>query len=173
MRKDSVASRIDGAASASAESMRLRANTISYIDPSILNNFLASHDASLAMSGEDHPGHSCRTSSSGLNDSDTFGYRDMSASIGNHSQHHALPKLDVHLGLGLGGGLQTAPSRECGSDELELEKFFDSSGSIIDPNQLHYLKENTANPQSPFPGPFSNLFAGTPQRKMISVGEQV
>lgn len=83
--------------------------------------------------------------------------------MGNHGQHHGLPRLDTHIGFGGmgGGGLRTAPVHGApGPDDLELEKFFGtSSGSTINPNQLHHFNGNLAQPQSPFRH-FANPFAG-------------
>jgi hypothetical protein len=142
-------------------SMRPRANTISHIDPSALNNLLASHNASLGRGGGGHLGHSHHASLSGLSGPSAFDYRGMSTSIGNHGQHHGLPKLDTHLGLGMGGGMRTAPIQGFGPDDFELEKFFGgNTGSTINPNQLHHFNGNLAHPQSPF-NPFANPFANT------------
>lgn len=82
----------------------------------------------------------------------------MSTSVGGHGQHHGLPKLDTHLGLGLGGGLRTAPIQGFGPDDYELEKFFGSSGSTINPNQLHHFNGGMGHAQSPF-NAFGNPFA--------------
>lgn len=156
VRKNSVASSVDRAASTGTARMRPLANAQSHIDPSAFNSLLASHDASLARSDEDHPGHAHYTSLPGLKGPSAFGYRDISTSIGNQRHHHGLPKLDAHVGFDL-SGLRTAPSSGCRSDEFEL----DSSGLTINPNQLHRFKGNTANPQPLFPSPFSTSFAGT------------
>jgi hypothetical protein len=79
----------------------------------------------------------------------------MSTAVGNHGQHHGLPRLDTHLGLGMGGGLRTAPS----GPDYELQKFFGGpSGSTINPNQLHHFNGGMGNPQSPF-HQFANPFA--------------
>lgn len=140
--------------------MRPRANTISHIDPSALNTFLASHHPSLARGHGGHPGHSHHASLSGINGPSQFDYRGMSTSVGNHGQHHGLPRLDTHLSMSLSGGLRTAPIQGVGPDDLELEKFFgSSSGSTINPNQLHHFNGGIGNPQSPF-RQFANPFAG-------------
>ena len=151
-----------GIAAAGTSSMRPRANTISHIDPSALNNLLASHNASLGRGGGGgHMGHSHHASLSGLSGPSAFDYRGMSTSIGNHGQHHGLPKLDTHIGLGMGGGMRTAPIPGFGPDDFELEKFFGgNTGSTINPNQLHHFNGNLAHPQSPF-NPFANPFANT------------
>jgi hypothetical protein len=88
-----------------------------------------------------------------------FDFRGLSTSIGNHGQPHGLPKLDTHLGLGLGGGLRTAPIQGFGPDDFELEKFFGPSGSTINPNQLHHFNGAMGHSASPF-NPFANPFAG-------------
>lgn len=137
-------------------SMRPRANTISHVDPAALNSLLATHNATLGRGG--HPGHSHHASLSGIGGS-PFDYRGMSTMTNGHG-NHGLPKLDTHLGLGMGGGLRTAPITGFGPDEYELEKFFGSSGSTINPNQLHHFNAGMGNSQSPF-NVFGNPFAGT------------
>ncbi|KAF2122623.1 fungal-specific transcription factor domain-containing protein [Lophiotrema nucula] len=159
VRKNSVASSVTGGAAVGSAGMRPRANTISHIDPTALNNLLASHGASLGRGGGGHMGHSHHASLSGIG-GPTFDYRGMSTSIGSHGQHHGLPKLDTHLGLGLGGGLRTAPIQGFGPDDFELEKFFGTSGSTINPNQLHHFNGGLATTTSPF-NPFANPFAGS------------
>ncbi|KAF1935100.1 DNA binding regulatory protein-like protein AmdX [Clathrospora elynae] len=138
--------------------MRPRANTISHIDhPSAFTNFLATHGSSTAGGRGGYPGHSHHASLSGISQ---FDYRGMSTAVGNHGQHHALPRLDTHIGLGMGGGLRTAPVPGVGPDDLELQKFFGStSASTINPNQLHHFNAGIAHPQSPF-RQFANPFAG-------------
>lgn len=156
VRKNSVSSNVGMSGN---PSMRPRANTISHIDPNALNNFLATHSVSLGRGPMGHSGHSHHASLSGIGASSQFDYRGMSTAIGSHGQH-GLPRLDTHLGMGLGGGLRTAPIHGVGSDDLELEKFFGtSSGSTINPNQLHHFTGAIVNPQSPF-RQFANPFAG-------------
>ncbi|KAF2269808.1 DNA binding regulatory protein-like protein AmdX [Lojkania enalia] len=159
VRKNSMASSVTGGAGgAGAAGMRPRANTISHIDPTALNNLLASHNASLGRGGGGHMGHSHHTSLSGIVPPSAFDYRGMSTSLGHHGQPHGLPKLDTHLGLGLGSGLRTAPIQGFGPDDLELERFFGSS--TINPNQLHHFSGAIANSASSFSG-FANPFAGS------------
>jgi hypothetical protein len=135
--------------------MRPRANTISHIDPTALNSFLASHGPALPRGNGGHMGHSHHASLSGITGPSQFDYRGMSTSVGNHGQPHGLPRLDTHLSLGMGGGLRTAPT---GAD-FELQKFFGGpSGSTINPNQLHHFNGVMATPQSPF-HQFGNPFA--------------
>ncbi|KAH7132217.1 fungal-specific transcription factor domain-containing protein [Dendryphion nanum] len=162
VRKNSTANSVTGLAGGlGTASMRPRANTISHIDPSALNNLLASHNASLNRGHGGHMGHSHHASLSGIGGPGAFDYRGMSTSIGNHGQHHGLPKLDTHLSLGMGGGLRTAPIQGgFGPDDLELERFFGSTGSTINPNQLHHFSGAMANAASPF-NPFNNPFSGT------------
>tara|TARA_R110002003_G_scaffold171_1_gene13827 strand:+ start:16595 stop:19543 length:2949 start_codon:yes stop_codon:yes gene_type:complete len=138
--------------------MRPRANTISHIDPIALHSFMAAQNGSRGTTV--HPGHSHHASLSGMSGPGPFDYRGMSTAMGNHGQHHGLPRLDTHLGIGLGGGMRTAPVQPVGSDELELEKFFGgTSGSTINPQQLHHFNGGMGNPQSPFRH-FGNPFAG-------------
>ncbi|KAF2126765.1 DNA binding regulatory protein-like protein AmdX [Dothidotthia symphoricarpi CBS 119687] len=155
VRKNSVSNNLGSG------SMRPRANTIGHIDAGHLSNFLANHNASLAVgSGSHHPGHSRHASISGMNPASQFDYRGLSTSLGNHGQHHGLPRIDTHLGLSLSGGLRTAPMPTVGPDDLELEKFFGpSSASTINPNQLHHFNASVGHPQSPF-HQFANPFAG-------------
>ncbi|KAF2686705.1 hypothetical protein K458DRAFT_386667 [Lentithecium fluviatile CBS 122367] len=158
VRKNSVASSVGGPAGAVSSSMRPRANTISHIDPGALNSLLASHNASLGRGGGSHSGHSHHPSLSGLGGPNAFDFRGVSTAVGSHGQHHGLPKLDTHLGLGLGGGLRTAPIPGFGADEFELEKFF-GTGSTINPNQLHHFNAGLGQVQSPFNNTFGNPFA--------------
>ncbi|KAF1833424.1 hypothetical protein BDW02DRAFT_580449 [Decorospora gaudefroyi] len=158
IRKNSVSSNAGAAKGNNA--MRPRANTISHIDPSALNSFLATHGSSIAGGRGGHPGHSQHASLSGISQ---FDYRGMSTSGGNHGQHHALPRLDTHLGFGMGGGLRTAPvPGMIGPDDRELDKFFGTTpGPTINPNQLHQHHFNggaVGLPQSPFKQ-FANPFA--------------
>jgi hypothetical protein len=139
--------------------MRPRANTISHIDPNALNNLLSSHTASLGRSGGGHSGHSHHGSLSALSGPSAFDFRGMSTAVGTNGQHHGLPKLNTHLGLGLGGGLRTAPIPGFGPDEFELEKFF-GAGSTINPNQLHHFNAGLGHVQSPF-NAFGNPFANS------------
>jgi len=84
----------------------------------------------------------------------------MSTAVGNHGQIHGLPRLDTGLGMGMGGGLRTAPVHGLEADDFEIEKFFgNASGSTINPNQLHHFNGGMGHPQSPFPQ-FGNPFAG-------------
>ncbi|CAI6332637.1 unnamed protein product [Periconia digitata] len=156
VRKNSVASSIGGPGATGISSMmRPRANTISHIDPTALNNLLAQHNAPVGRGG---PGHSHHASLSGFAGPSAFDYRGMSTSIGQHHSHHGLPKLDTHLGMGMGGGLRTAPIPGFGSDDFELEKFFGSTASsTINPNQLHF-NGGMHSAQSPF-ATFGNPFA--------------
>ncbi|KAJ4342145.1 hypothetical protein N0V95_007017 [Ascochyta clinopodiicola] len=144
-------------------SMRPRANTISHIPTDQIANFMATHNQSISRGSGGHPGHSHHASLSGIGGPGLFDYRGMSTAVGSHGQHHGLPRLDTHIGFGGmgGGGLRTAPVQGMpGPDELELEKFFGaSSGSTINPNQLHHFNGNLAHPQSPF-RQFANPFAG-------------
>ena len=141
--------------------MRPRANTISHIDPSALSSFLASQNHSLARGTNGHLGHSHHASLSSLNGPSHFDYRPMSTSATSHGQQPGLSRIDTHLGLGLGGGLRTAPLQGMGPDDLELDKFFgSSSGSTINPNQLHHFNSNFGAAQSPF-RQFANPFAGS------------
>ncbi|KAH7092198.1 DNA binding regulatory protein-like protein AmdX [Paraphoma chrysanthemicola] len=140
-----------------ATGMRPRANTISHIDPIALHSFMAAQSGSRGTPG--HPGHMHHASLSGMSGPGQFDYRGMSTAMGNHG-HNGLPRLDTHLGIGLGGGLRTAPVQPAGPDDLELDKFFNgSSGSTINPQQLHHFNGGMGNAQSPF-RQFANPFAG-------------
>ncbi|KAF2201650.1 DNA binding regulatory protein-like protein AmdX [Delitschia confertaspora ATCC 74209] len=163
IRKGSIVSSATGTATgAGPANMRPRANTISHIDPNALSSLVASHNASLARgNGGGHPGHSHHASLSAFPGPGGFDYRGMSTSLGNHNLPHGLPKLDTHVGLGLSGGLRTAPIPGFGTDEYELEKFFGTSGSTINPNQLHHFAGPLGTPGTPL-NPFGNPFAGTP-----------
>lgn len=157
VRKNSVASSVGGP-SAINPSMRPRANTISHVDPAALNSLLASHSASLGRAG--HPGHSHHASLSGMGGAPSaYDFRGMSSVVGGPGQHHGLPKLDTHLGFGMGGGLRTAPIPGFAQDEFELDKFFGTSGSTINPNQLHHFNAGMS-AQSTF-NAFGNPFATT------------
>jgi len=164
VRKNTVASTIVVHAGASTASMRPRANTISHIDhidASNLNTFSAAHHASLARDGKDHLDNSHHASLSGWNGLNTLDHQTTSTFTGNYKQHDGLQTLDTCLGLGLSGGMRTEHSRAYRPDDSELERFFASIDLPINPDLLHYFKENTSNSHSPFPSPFSDLFAGT------------
>ncbi|XP_014551710.1 hypothetical protein COCVIDRAFT_30818 [Bipolaris victoriae FI3] len=152
VRKNSVSSNAGGAV---AKTMRPRANTISHIDPNSFSSFLAS---SVSANRGGVPGHSHHSSLSGISQ---FDYRGMSTSMGNHGQAQPLPRLDTHVGFGMGGGLRTAPiPGMTGPDDRELEKFFGTStSSTINPNQLHHFNASVGIPASPFKR-FANPFAG-------------
>lgn len=152
VRKNSVSSNAGGAV---AKTMRPRANTISHIDPNSFSSFLAS---SVSANRGGVPGHSHHSSLSGISQ---FDYRGMSTSMGNHGQAQPLPRLDTHVGFGMGGGLRTAPiPGMAGPDDRELEKFFGTStSSTINPNQLHHFNASVGIPASPFKR-FANPFAG-------------
>ncbi|KAH8722526.1 fungal-specific transcription factor domain-containing protein [Phaeosphaeriaceae sp. PMI808] len=156
VRKNSVSTNIGGPGGIGSAGMRPRANTISHIDPTALNSFLTSQALPPRGSGG-HLGHSHHASLSGITGPNQFDYRGMSTAVGNHGQQHGLPRLDTHLGLGMGGGLRTAPIQSVGSDDFELDKFF--GGPTINPNQLHHFNGGMGNPQSPF-RQFGNPFAG-------------
>ncbi|KAL6708602.1 hypothetical protein ACN47E_002583 [Coniothyrium glycines] len=158
VRKNSVSSNVGGPGGVGNPNMRPRANTISHIDPGALNNFLAAHSVHL---GRSTGGHSHHASLSGIGGPSPFDYRGMSTAVGDHGQPHGQLRLDTHLGVGLGGGLRTAPLQGAvGPDDLELEKFFGSgSGSTINPNQLHHFNSTMGHAQSPF-RQFANPFAG-------------
>ncbi|KAK7177906.1 DNA binding regulatory protein [Paraphaeosphaeria sporulosa] len=156
VRKDSVASSVGGPSSANS-SLKPRANTISHVDPAALNSLLTSHNASLGHDG--NPGHSHHASLSRLGEPSAYDFRGMSSvGGGGHGQHHGLPKLDTHLGFGMGGGLRTAPIPRAGPDEFELETYFGPSSSTISPKQLHHFNAGKGNAQSPF-NVFGNPFS--------------
>jgi hypothetical protein len=158
VRKNSVASSITGTSGVSGTAgMRPRANTISHIDGTALNSLLASANSSAGRSGG-HSGHSHHSSFSGLSGVGGFDYRGMSTSLGNHGNQHGLPKLDTHLGLNLGGGLRTAPIQGFG-ENFDIDKYFGSSGSTINPAQLHFGLGTPASPFHPFGGQFSGATA--------------
>jgi hypothetical protein len=143
--------------------MRPRANTISHIDPGQLNSLLAQHNAPpmgspAGRSRGGHAGHSHHQSLSGVTGPNSFDFRGMSMPGGQQHGHQFLPKLDTHLGQGMGGGMRTAPIPGFGSDDIELQRFFGSSNdSTINPNQLHHFNGGMAT-QSPFTA-FGNPFA--------------
>ncbi|KAL5371669.1 hypothetical protein DPSP01_014094 [Paraphaeosphaeria sporulosa] len=155
VRKNSVASSVGGLSGANS-SLKPRANTISHVDPAALNSLLTSHNASLGHGG--NPGHSHHASLSGLGEPSAYDFWGMSSVGGGHGQHHVLPKLDTHLGFGMGGGLRTAHIPGVGPDEFELQKFFGPSSSTISPKQLHHFNAGKGNAQSPF-NVFGNPFA--------------
>lgn len=161
VRKNSIASGANGAVGAGGPTARPRANTISHIDAGALNNLLAAHNTTSARSpgipmghGHGH-GHSHHPSLSGFPGSHNFDFRGMQSTM-DHSNHHGLPKIDTHLGMGLGGGLRTAPIP--GFDHMmDLDKLF-ASGSTINPAQLHF-SGSLGTPASPF-GTFPPFSAG-------------
>jgi hypothetical protein len=159
VRKNSVSSAVLGGIGNTG--MRPRANTISHIDPSALSGFLSSHSASLSRANTGHLGHSHHASLSSIGGPSQFDYRGMSTSMGNHGQFHGLPRLDTGLGLGMGGGLRTAPILGAGPDDIEIDKFFgNSASSTINPNHLHHFNGGMGDPHSPFPQ-FGNPFGGS------------
>ncbi|KAL5119859.1 hypothetical protein ACEQ8H_002220 [Pleosporales sp. CAS-2024a] len=161
VRKNSVSSNISALG---GPPMRPRANTIGHIDLSALNSFTALHSAALSRGTGGHAGHSHHASLSAIGGMGQFDYRGMSTAAGNHGHGHGhghgLPRLDTHLGLGMGGGLRTAPVQAAGSDDMALNEFFGGpSGSTINPNQLHHFNAGMGTPRSPF-HQFANPFAG-------------
>lgn len=164
VRKNSIASTANGAVGAGAPTARPRANTISHIDAGALNTLLAAHNTTSARSpgipmGHSHGGHgghSHHPSLSGFPGPHNFDFRGMQGPM-DHSGHHGLPKIDTHLGMGLGGGLRTAPI--AGFDHMmDLDKLF-ASGSTINPAQLHF-SGSLGTPASPF-GTFPPFQAST------------
>ncbi|KAF2272508.1 uncharacterized protein EI97DRAFT_207839 [Westerdykella ornata] len=172
VRKNSIASSVTGAAGPES-GMRPRANTISHIDPAALNSLLASQNVQMARSpGPRQPGHSHHPSLGSIGLTDGLDFRTMQGPMGMNGLPHTvpLPKLDTHLGMGMGGGPRTAPITGLGMDhqdphEMELQKFF-GPGSTINPNQLHHF-----NVQIPPPSPFNlfhNPFSNTPLEEDIA-----
>ncbi|KAF2817165.1 uncharacterized protein BDZ99DRAFT_10388 [Mytilinidion resinicola] len=157
VRKNSVASSINSSVAGGPGGMRPRANTISHIDGAALNNLLASTNVSTGRGGGAVSGHSHHASLTGLTGAGAFDYRGLSTSMGNHGQANGLPKIDTHLGLGLGGGLRTAPIPGV-PDDFDIDKFFANTGSTINPNQLHL--NSFGDPSSPFFN-YNNPFPGT------------
>ncbi|KAJ9662824.1 hypothetical protein H2201_005905 [Coniosporium apollinis] len=142
VRKNSIASGVAGSVGNAATSvMRPRANTISHIDM----NMMASN-ASLGRS-YGVGGHTHHPSLTGLSSVGAYEYRGMSTTMGPHSSSHGLPRLDTHLGAGLGGGLRTAPVAGFG-DSFDVDKFLHDA--TINPAQLHFGGA-AAHPGSPFP----------------------
>ncbi|KAF2822173.1 hypothetical protein CC86DRAFT_301584 [Ophiobolus disseminans] len=159
VRKNSVSSNAGALGGMGNSGMRPRANTISHIDPGALNTFLQDHNNSLSQRHSGHPGHSHHASLSGIGGPSQFDYRSMSTAAGNHGHLQGLTRLDTHLGMNMGGGLRTAPLLGVAADEREIDKFFvNSSGSTINPNQLHHFNGGMANAQSPFSMQFANPF---------------
>ncbi|KAL1649238.1 hypothetical protein SLS58_001813 [Diplodia intermedia] len=151
VRKNSIANGANGAVGGGAPTARPRANTISHIDAGALNNLLAAHNTTSARSpgmpmNHGH-GHSHHPSLSGFPGSHNFDFRGMQTTM-DHSNHHGLPKIDTHLGMGMGGGLRTAPI--AGFDHMmDLDKLF-GGGSTINPAQLHFSGGSLGTPASPF-----------------------
>ncbi|KAF2748726.1 hypothetical protein M011DRAFT_399861 [Sporormia fimetaria CBS 119925] len=149
VRKNSIASSVGGPGGP-GPSMRPRANTISHIDPNQLSSLLAQHNATLGRDPTGINGHHQHPAFSPMGVSSGMDFSDIGGSTGVHGLPHGLPKLDTHLGMGMGGGLRTAPiPGTFGPDDIELEKFFGSS-STINPNQLHHFNGALGTPASPF-----------------------
>lgn len=151
VRKNSVAG-AGGVVNVTSPGMRPRANTISHIDGAALNNLLSSGvgmGRNMGLPG----GHSHHPSLAGFPTGNGYDYRSMSASMGAHGNPN-LAKLDTQLGMGMGGGLRTAPIASF-NDPFDMDKLF-SNGSTINPAALHF-------PGSMGPGgsPFQN-FGGIP-----------
>lgn len=160
VRKNSVSSNLGGPGGMGGGIMRPRANTISHIDPHHLQGLMMTGGTPIQRGNGGQPGHSHHASLSGIGGPSQFDYRGMSTAVGNHGQGQAQLRLDTHLGLGMGGGLRTAPIQGVGPDDFEINKFFGGpSGSTINPNQLHHFNSGMGNPQSPF-HQFANPFAG-------------
>jgi hypothetical protein len=129
--------------------MRPRANTISHIDGSQLQ-FLQSHTINARGAGV--PGHSHHAS---LTQNSEFEFPGFSRAAAQHGGANGLPKLDTQLGMGMGGGLRTAPIGGGFHDFGDLDQLFGSSnGSTINPAQLHFSGPfgSQASPFQPFPG---------------------
>lgn len=151
VRKNSIAGSVSGNGASNGAGMRPRANTISHIDGAALSGFLASSSTGNARSGMT-PGHSHHSSLNGFSGPGGYDYRGMSTILGGQ----ALPKLDTQLGMGMGGGMRTAPIGTF-NDQFDLEKFFGNQ-STINPAQLHF-GGSLGSPNSPFPN-FSALNDG-------------
>ncbi|KAF2140594.1 uncharacterized protein K452DRAFT_230158 [Aplosporella prunicola CBS 121167] len=147
VRKNSVASTANGnGASTGPATARPRANTISHIDGAALNTLLSNHAAS-ARTPSMSMGHSHHPSLAGFGNAHSFDFRSLQSPVEPNVGSHGLPKIDTHLGMGIGGGLRTAPIPGFG-DMMDLDKLF-SSGSTINPNQLHF-SGSLGTPASPF-----------------------
>lgn len=133
--------------------MRPRANTISHIDGTRLNLLTDTNPVAGRLAGFSG-GMSHHMSLNGL---PGFDFRAMSGSIGHHGNPHALPRLDTHLNIELGGGLRTAPIPGLG-DTFDFDKIF-ATGSTINPAQLHF-SDALGTPTSPFPA-FPPFLAGS------------
>ena len=134
-----------------AANMRPRANTFGHIDSSAmglfaLNNALASNSVVPGKLSR-HP------SMSGLPNG--YDYRGMSTALGSHGNVGGLPKLNTHLGIGLGGGLPTAPLPGM-ANSFDMDNLF--GGSTVNPAQLHF-NDALGSPTSPFQTfpPFQNM----------------
>ncbi|KAF2838232.1 hypothetical protein M501DRAFT_866405 [Patellaria atrata CBS 101060] len=142
IRKNSVAGGMAGTPNVPT-SMRPRANTISHIDGAALNDLLAAHNSTLR--GGIPNGHIHHPNVNSMAGSGGFDYRGMPG-LG-HAGHAGLPKINTHLGIGLGGGLRTAPIPNF-NDPFDIDKMF-HSGSTVNPAQLHFSSP-LGPPQSPF-----------------------
>ncbi|KAF2452975.1 fungal-specific transcription factor domain-containing protein [Lineolata rhizophorae] len=153
VRKNSIAS--STASTSAGTGMRPRANTISHIDAGALGGLFGAGAGMGRANGMGGHGH--HPTFGGLHGPGAFDYRGMSNSLGNHGNPQALPKLDTHLGMGLGGGLHTAPVPNGFGDPYDLDKFL-GGGSTINPAQLHF-GGSLGTPTSPFQAfpPFTGI----------------
>ncbi|KAI9698810.1 MAG: hypothetical protein M1836_003920 [Candelina mexicana] len=140
VRKNSVANNsVGGSGGVGSAAMRPRANTISHVDNATLG-LIAAANSSISRNGNLGAGHAHHSSLGHLPGPGGYEFRGMSTAIGNHGNHHGLPKLETHgLSINMSGGLRTAPAfGGFGLDHDVDSLLFGGPGSTINPAQLHF-----------------------------------
>lgn len=111
--------------------MRPRANTISHVDNATLGMLAAANSSSrheaVGMGMNSLPGVG------------GYNFRGMSTAPGHHGNPHVLPKLDTHgLNVDVSASLRTAPPYGGPSGEIDVDGWWFSPGSTVNPAQLQF-----------------------------------
>ncbi len=159
---------VGGSGGAGSAAMRPRANTISHVDNTTLG-LIAAANSSITRNGNMGSSHAHHPSLGPLSGPGGYEFRGMSTAMGNHGNHHGLPKLETNgLHLNMSGGLRTAPAFGAFGSNHDVDSLlFGGPGSTINPAQLHY----TDSPQSLAFGrsssPYNNTFPGMATNQTI------
>ncbi|KAI9810539.1 MAG: hypothetical protein M1827_006212 [Pycnora praestabilis] len=163
VRKNSVAnSAVGGSGGVGASAMRPRANTISHVDNATLG-MIAAANSSIAGSriGNSGANHSHHSSLGHMSGPGGFEFRGMSTALGQHGNHHGLPKLETGLNMNMGGGLRTAPPYGGLGSDFEIDGLmFSGPSSTINPAQLHFSDSPQSLAMGTPTSPYHQTFPG-------------